>query len=221
MTVSFKKFATFLSASEGEQSPEKLDEIWSKIFAKKEADKEEVDKTSKSKVLTAKERLEKKKEEEQERKKELQKKRDDAWARAKEQASGTTRATSSARGAAYARDDYAIQRVRESLESKAEWEEKAQAAGFKIKKLSGDNGDQVWGAFDGDKKMGEFSEEDNSGWIKASSLKESWAKDPKTGKEQSFSKPFVDKLKALEFAKKNGLGAKNVKSRPAGFVVEK
>lgn len=48
-----------------------------------------------------------------------------------------------------------------------------------------------------------------------------WVKDPKTGKELDFSMPFVDKEKALAFAAKNGLSARNVKSRPSGFVVEK
>lgn len=111
MTISFKKFTTFLAASEGEQSPEKLDEIWSKIFAKKEADKEEDEKSKKdkNKVLTAKERLEKKKKEEEDRKAELRKRRDTEWAAAKER----TERGSSPSKATFGRsdrDNYALHR---------------------------------------------------------------------------------------------------------------
>lgn len=48
-----------------------------------------------------------------------------------------------------------------------------------------------------------------------------WAVDTKTGVKMNFSKPFATKEAAILFAIKNGLGKKNVKSRPAGFVVER
>lgn len=51
-------------------------------------------------------------------------------------------------------------------------------------------------------------------------LNEEWYKD-KDGKEYPFSKPFDSKTNAHEFANKNGLGKSTVKSRPAGYVVEK
>jgi len=41
------------------------------------------------------------------------------------------------------------------------------------------------------------------------------------GKELNFTKPFVKRTEAIKFAKSMGLGLKNVKSRPAGYVVEK
>lgn len=51
-------------------------------------------------------------------------------------------------------------------------------------------------------------------------VKEEWYKDA-NGKEYPFSKPFDSKSNAHEFAKKNGLSKRDVKSRPAGYVVEK
>ena len=274
MTVSFKKFTQFLAASEGVQSPDQLDEIWSSIFAKKQADKDDADDKDKNKVLTAKERLEKKKKEEEERKaglskkqadkdddkdkvltakerlekkkKEeeerkamLRKKRDDEWAKAKHQVERGTAASLRPSYDRTSRDDYALHRneaqaaardyfedfadwkkaaskldlstydkawlkaakgnedgnlfagrsvvakwnptkggwitkkvVKEAKESYSDatyWKDDAKAAGFKIKKLLGnmEDGDQTWGAFDGDKKVGEFTEEETGrgGWL--------------------------------------------------------
>jgi hypothetical protein len=48
-----------------------------------------------------------------------------------------------------------------------------------------------------------------------------WKIDPKTGQEMSFSKAFPNRSEAVAFAKAQGLNASAVKSRPAGFVVEK
>jgi hypothetical protein len=53
-----------------------------------------------------------------------------------------------------------------------------------------------------------------------SELSEEWYKD-KEGKTYPFSKPFDSRNNAVEFAKKHGLGKSAVKSRPAGYVVEK
>lgn len=50
---------------------------------------------------------------------------------------------------------------------------------------------------------------------------DNWVKDPKTGKDLNFSEPFRNRQDALDFAKKNGLGPSNVKSRPAGYIVER
>lgn len=182
MTVSFKKFTQFLAASEGVQSPDQLDEIWSSIFAKKQADKDDADGKDKNKVLTAKERLEKKKKEEEERKAGLRKKRDDEWAKAKHQAERGTAASLRPSYDRTSRDDYALHRNeaqaaarnqviegKESYSDASYWKDDAKAAGFKIKKLLGsmEDGDQTWGAFDGDKKVGEFTEEETGrgGWL--------------------------------------------------------
>jgi len=48
-----------------------------------------------------------------------------------------------------------------------------------------------------------------------------WDKDAKTGKQHAWSKPFVERQDAIDFAKKNGLQKRHVKSRPAGYVVER
>lgn len=111
MTVSFKQF---LEVSEA-QSPEQLDEIWSKIFATKksdDADPATMDPKAKAeakKKQLIKDRLEAQKKKEEERKRELEKKRDDAWARAKANAEGKVRQPG--RGAD--RDDYAFHRQRD------------------------------------------------------------------------------------------------------------
>jgi DNA repair exonuclease SbcCD ATPase subunit len=61
------------------------------------------------------------------------------------------------------------------------------------------------------RKVDSIEKKDANGWIE----------DPKTGKETNNSKPFNSKEEAVTFAVKNGLSAKNVRSRPAGYVVEK
>lgn len=38
---------------------------------------------------------------------------------------------------------------------------------------------------------------------------------------ETISKPFANRYDAIEFAFKNRLNLKNVKSRPAGYVVER
>ena len=45
-------------------------------------------------------------------------------------------------------------------------------------------------------------------------------KDPRSGRALSFHGPFGHKDNARAYAAGMGLGAKNVRSRPAGFVVE-
>jgi len=179
MTVSFKQFTTFLAASDGEHTQEKLDEIWKSIFAKKQEEEDEDDakkvKTM-SGVMTAKERLEAKKKKEEERKKELQKKRDDAWNAARERAQGgQSRSARSAhaddrRGSLSWMREAMLEEGRESYSDEGYWKDDAKAAGYKIKKLSGnlEDGDQTWGAFDGDTKMGEFTEAEDGrgGWLK-------------------------------------------------------
>ncbi len=176
MTVSFKQFSTFLSASEGIASPEKLDEIFGKIFGKPEDKEAKLDKLN-----TAKDALELKKQKDAERKKELERKRNEAWLNAKERADRKVEPT----GHGSHRDDYAQHRatmgsstrlgdsrLREGKQSYSEhgyWSDDAKAAGYKIKKLSGnlEDGDQTWGAFDDDKKVGEFTEkeEGRGGWL--------------------------------------------------------
>ena len=63
----------------------------------------------------------------------------------------------------------ALQEGKQSYSDEGYWKDDAKEAGFKIKKLSGnlENGDQTWGAFDGDKKMGEFTEKEDGrgGWL--------------------------------------------------------
>lgn len=173
MTVSFKQFATFIKAAEGEQAPEKLDEIWKSIFAKKKEEEEENEASSKSKVITAKDQLEKKKKAEEERKKELQRRRDQSWLSAKDQAEGRKSFGKSDR------DEYALHRsVREdtlterktSYSEEGYWKDDAKAAGYKVKKISGNlmDGDQTWCAYDeDDNKVGEFTEkeEGRGGWL--------------------------------------------------------
>ena len=178
MTVSFKQFSTFLKRTEGDLTQDQIDEAWADIFRKKQDDQDKKDNDSKREltpaekkkkgmVLSAKERLELKKEEEKERKKELEKKRDAAWARAKDNAEGRGKETPYGR-----RDDYALHRMHEGKQSYSDegyWKDDAKEAGYKVKKLSGDimKGDQTWGAFDGDKKMGEFTEKEDGrgGWL--------------------------------------------------------
>lgn len=173
MTVSFKQFSTFIDASEGEQAPEKLDEIWKSIFAKKKEDEED-DAKSKSKVITAKDQLEKKKKAEEERRKELERKRNQSWLSAKEQAEGRARSPGKSD-----RDEYALHRTmkeatlnerKTSYSDEGYWKDDAKAAGYKVKKVSGNlmDGDQTWVALnDKDEKVGEFTEkeEDRGGWL--------------------------------------------------------
>jgi hypothetical protein len=140
-----------------------LDEIFGKIFGKEE-DKEE----KKNQVLTAKDVLAKKKEKAEERKKELQRKRDEEFLRAKERLERPS-------GSPGRRDEYALHRsIKEekttySNAAENDWKDDALAAGYKIKKLSGNlkDGDQTWGAFSGEEKMGEFTEkeEGRGGWL--------------------------------------------------------
>jgi hypothetical protein len=176
MTVSFKQFTSFLAAvSDGDHTDQQLDEIWDKILGKKKEEQDEKEQGSKSKVLTLKDKIAKDKEKAEQRKKELQAQRDKAFLDAKDRAEGRKKTPSSR----YDRDDYAIHRqVREGKESftdEGHWKEAAQSAGFKVKKLSGNlmDGDQTWGAFDGDKKVGEFTEQEEGrgGWL-MTSLKE-------------------------------------------------
>jgi uncharacterized protein with von Willebrand factor type A (vWA) domain len=176
MTISFKQFSTFLTQARGEDAPEKLDEIFGKIFGKEE-DKE----GKKNQVLTAKELLAKKKEKEEERKKELQKKRDEDWIRAKERAEGG-RSKGYPTVSRSDRDDYALHRqMKENLlliitenkityspDDHGSWTDDAKAAGYKVKKVSGNlkDGDQSWCAYDeDDNKVGEFTESGKGGWL--------------------------------------------------------
>ena len=58
--------------------------------------------------------------------------------------------------------------------SQTYWKGDAEAAGFTVKKLSGDatKGDQSWGAFnEADEKVGEFAEKEG-GWLNADSVNE-------------------------------------------------
>lgn len=180
MTVSFKQFSTFLDQAEGEHSPEKLDEIWDKILGKRKEDEDKKDKReltaqekkAKGLVLTAKDRLELQKDEAEKRKKMLKKHQDEVFARSKERAEGPA-----PRHGKSDRDDYALHRSmkeekslrKTSYSDESYWKDDAKEAGYKVKKLSGDlmKGDQTWGAFDGDKKMGEFTEkeEGRGGWL--------------------------------------------------------
>lgn len=172
MTVSFKNFTAFLVAAEGERSHDRLSEIWDRIIAgkkeKEDEDKAETDKVNKTRVLTAKERLEKKKEEEAQKKKdrkaELEAKREENFQRARETAMNGPRKSGK-------RDEYsqhaALKEGRESYDDMSTWKEAAKAAGYKVKKLAGDadSGDQSWGAFEEDVKKGVFSEQDENGWL--------------------------------------------------------
>lgn len=56
---------------------------------------------------------------------------------------------------------------KQAYSSESQWKTAAEEAGYVVKKLSGDSsaGDQTWGAFDDDKKVGEFGEADGSGWL--------------------------------------------------------
>jgi hypothetical protein len=49
------------------------------------------------------------------------------------------------------------------------WIKDAEADGFKVKKISGDDDkdNDVWNAFDGNRKVGSFSDEERSGWLQA------------------------------------------------------
>lgn len=52
-------------------------------------------------------------------------------------------------------------------------------------------------------------------------VKAAWVVDQKTNKELNFSIAFKNRTDAIEFARVNGLGLNAVKSRPAGYVVER
>lgn len=106
MSVSFKQFSTYLKEIEGIESPERLDEIFGRIFGKPE-DKE----AKKNQVLTAKDVLARKKEKEEERRKELRKKNDETWLRAKERAEGRSKPGRSDR------DEYQLHRTVEEAQS--------------------------------------------------------------------------------------------------------
>jgi len=58
---------------------------------------------------------------------------------------------------------------KQSYSDQSYWKDDAKEAGYKVKKLSGNlmDGDQTWGAFKDDKKMGEFTEkeEGRGGWL--------------------------------------------------------
>lgn len=185
MTVSFKQFTTFLSAAEGEHSPEKLDEIWKSIFQrKKEGEEGELDDdtkdgikkvdAAKKKTYGVKDMLDKKKADAEARKKELQKKRDDAWDRARENANRSPGATVSARSQ-HANDRRANLTWNESKEAYSsaahgDWVDDAKGAGYTVKKVSGNlmDGDQTWHAFnEKNQKVGEFTEaeEGRGGWL--------------------------------------------------------
>jgi hypothetical protein len=177
--ISFKQFSSFLAQSRGEHEPEKLDEIFGKIFGKEE-DKE----AKKNQVITAKDLRARKKEKEEERKKELQRKRDEDFLKAKERAEGGgSRGYPTGRlGGRSDRDDYALHRQmkenlllvvtegRTSYSDQGYWKDDAKAAGYKVKKVSGNlqDGDQTWCAYDDtDKKVGEFTEKEDGrgGWL--------------------------------------------------------
>jgi hypothetical protein len=183
MTVSFKQFSDFIHRTQGDMSEAQIDEAWADIFKKRAADKaekdgEKDDSDVKGKVMSAKEKLaqkqKEKKEQEDEQRKAAQKKRDQAWLDAKERAenrkpTGTKPTVSTSNRPE--KDEYQFHRtVREgktSYSSEGYWKDDAKVKGYKVKKLSGntDSGDQTWGAFDGDKKMGEFAEQDEGGWL--------------------------------------------------------
>lgn len=166
MTVSFKQFSDFLQRTRGDLTQDQIDEAWADVFRKREEEAEH-ENSDKGHVLTAKERLDQrakeKKEKEEERKKELQKRRDQAYLDAKERAA--QRKPQPAYGQ---RDNFnkAMSEGKTSYSEEGSWKDGAKAKGYKVKKLSGDlsNGDQTWGAFDGDQKVGEFKENDR-GWL--------------------------------------------------------
>jgi len=58
---------------------------------------------------------------------------------------------------------------KQSYSDQSYWKDDAKEAGYKVKKLSGNvmDGDQTWGAFKDDKKVGEFTEkeEGRGGWL--------------------------------------------------------
>lgn len=64
---------------------------------------------------------------------------------------------------------FMLKEGKEAYSQEEYWKDDAKVAGYKIKKLSGNlmSGDQTWGAFKEDKKMGEFSETEDkrSGWL--------------------------------------------------------
>lgn len=174
--ITFKQFATYLSDAEG-KSEDQLDELWSQIFGKKKKEEEddEDDKKSGGKFLTAKDLERKRKELADRRKSELNKKRDDEWQKAKDRLENAR----SNNGPRSSRHDDTIwhagmaNKLRESKKTaysdEGYWKDEAKEKGYKIRKLSGDmmKGDQTWGAFDGDKKVGEFTEkeEGRGGWL--------------------------------------------------------
>jgi hypothetical protein len=185
MTVSFKQFSTFIKRTEGELTQAQIDEAWADIFKRRAAEKDAKDSedseegADKNKVMSAKDKLAQKakdkKAEDEARRKELQKKRDQAWLDAKERAETRKPVSTTPTSNRNSRDEYQLHRGRMATEGKTSysdedyWKDGAKAKGYKIKKLSGNlnSGDQTWGAFDGDKKMGEFTEQEEGrgGWL--------------------------------------------------------
>lgn len=94
--------------------------------------------------------------------------------------------------------------------SESYWKGDAEEAGYKIKKLSGDQmkGDQTWGAFnDQDEKVGEFTEKEDGrgGWLMEGGVNESFGI---FRNNQKVEKDTNSKDRAGQ-AKKNGQGKGN------------
>lgn len=179
MNVSFKEFASFLDVP-----AERLDEIWSKIMAKRTQDAEKKKEQADSYLARVKKQHAKynkpagqKPDDDEDdddddltpaekRKKELEKKREETWAKTKDRMERGSNRPAAGRGEHRSQEvawHRAFNEGQEHFTRKEDWDKAVQAAGFKIKKLT----DRKFGAFRDDEKVGELKDLGSrfDGWL--------------------------------------------------------